>query len=217
MNSRSTLRTLLAAVIVAAVTLVPTTAWAACTFNAQPNPAWRGATVTFQGFGMQANTAYYVNLNGLQIKNGTTNQNGAFSFDYVIPGDYATGTGNWFVGQNPGCEMTQDRPFTVLASEPTTTTTTTTLPPTTTTVAETTTTVAETTTTVAATTTTAAGVTTTTAAGDTTTTVPATTTTTEATSDDDGGGSSIIMYILIAAALGGLLVFLGMAMGRRRR
>jgi hypothetical protein len=155
MKPRTTIRTLLAAALVATVTLVPATAWAgSCTFQISPSPGWRGADITISGFQMSPNTAYYVNFGGNQIKTGTTNGNGAFSFHYTIPGNYPVGTTNWFVGQNPGCEMTESRDYTVMAAEPTTTTTSTTTT-TTTTIAPTTT--AAPTTTVAATTTTPPG------------------------------------------------------------
>jgi hypothetical protein len=211
MKPRTTIRTLLAAALVAAVTLVPAAAWAgSCTFQISPSPGWRGADITISGFSMGANVDYYVNFDGAQIKTGQTNSNGAMSFHYIIPNSTPVGTVNWFVGSN-GCSMDDSRDYTVMATAPTTTTTstttTTTIPPTTTTLAPTTT-VAAPTTTVAAPTTTVAG--------DTTTTVAATTTTTVA-EEEDGGGIPLVVWIVIAA-LGGVVLFLvgKLSAGRRR-
>ena len=197
MKPRTTIRTLLAAALVAAITLVPAAAWAgSCTFQISPSPGWRGADVTISGFQVGANVTYYVNLNGEQIKTGQTNSNGAFSFHYTIPNNFPVGTTNWYVFSD-GCSMVDARDYTVMATAPTTTTTstttTTTIPPTTTTLAPTTT-----------------------VAGDTTTTVAATTTTTVA-EEDDGGGIPLVVWIVIAA-LGGVVLFLigKLSAGRRK-
>ncbi len=203
---------LIAALAVLGLTLIPATAYAGCALIISPNPGWRGADVAFTGTGFAANTGYYVNFGGERIKDGTTNENGVFSFNYTIPGDYPTGTTNVFATDYvPSCEQNPD--YQVNASAPTTTTTTTT------TSATTTTTIAPTTTTTTAgSATTAVGDTATTAAegsnttvlsgGDTTTTVPAT--------DGGGGGVPLFVWGVIAVLVAIILLFLGRAMGGRR-
>jgi hypothetical protein len=179
-----------------------------CTFRILPNPGWRGATATIEGFNLYPNSYIYANFNGVEQTGGggMSNGNGYFKVTFTIPMDAPTAS-NWFVGDYDleHCMMNDARAYTVLATQPTTTTTTTstttttttTLPPTTTTTVAPTTTVAATTTTLAATTTLA-----------TTTTEPATTTTT--TVPDDGGGGGVPIYVWIggAALISALAFFL---------
>ncbi len=201
-----TLRTLLATAIVGSALLLPATASAgSCSLTFNPNPGWRGASITISGFGFTANAEYFVNFGGNPIKTGTTNGNGAFSFNYTIPNDYPVGQTNVFAFTNPtGCE---DNPnYQVNASPPTTTTTTT---------STTTTTLAPTTTTTLAPTTTAAA-TTTTAAATTTSAVPADTTTTTVPAENDGGGIPLVVWIGIAALIGVALFLVGKMSSRRR-
>ena len=213
MKTRATTRALAAASLIAAVLVMPATAMGgSCIFNAQPNPGWPGATVTFSGSGMSPNVGYHVNFDGNNIKNGTTNGSGNFSFTYVLPGNTSVGSHNWFAFADSGCGMNDSRNYNVVAGPPATTTTTTTST-TTTTTSTTTTTLAPTTTVAGDTTTTVAGDTTTTAATD--TTVSDTTTTTVA-EEEDGGGIPIYIWVVIAA-LGALVLFLIGRMSSRRR
>ncbi len=199
---------LIAALAVVGFTLIPATAYAGCALIISPNPGWRGADVAFTGTGFAANTGYYVNFGGEKIKEGTTNENGVFSFNYTIPGDYPTGTTNVFATDDvASCEQNPD--YQVNASGPTTTTTTTTS----------TTTIPPTTTTIAAGSTTTLGETTTTAAEGSNTTVLSggDTTTTVAGSDGGGGGIPIFVWGVIALLVAIILLLVGRTMGGRRR
>lgn len=201
---------LIAALAVVGLTLIPATAYAGCALIISPNPGWRGADVAFTGTGFAANTGYYVNFGGERIKDGTTNENGVFSFNYTIPGDYPTGTTNVFATDYlPSCEQNPD--YQVNASGPTTTTTPTTS-------VTTTTTIPPTTTTIAAGSTTTVGETTTTVAEATTTTVLAggETTTTVASSDSGGGGIPIYVWGVIALLVAIILLLLSRSMGGKK-
>ena len=213
MKIRATTRALVAASLIAAVLVMPGTAMGgSCIFNAQPNPGWPGATVTFSGSGMSPNTGYYVNFDGMQIKTGTTNNNGNFSFQYVLPGNTSVGQHGWFAGANSGCGMDGERNYNVVAGPPATTTTTTTSTTTTSTTTTVPVTITLPTTTLAPTTT-VAGDTTTTAATD--TTVSDTTTTTVA-AEDDGGGIPIYIWVAIGALVALVLFLIGRMSSRRR-
>ena len=213
MKIRATTRALAAASLIAAVLVMPATAMGgSCIFNAQPNPGWPGATVTFSGTALSPNVSYYVNFDGMQIKTGTTNGSGNFSFQYVLPGNTSVGQHGWFAGANGACEMSEERNYNVVAGPPATTTTTTSTTSTSTTTSTTTTTLAPTTT-VAAPTTTVAGDTTTTAG--TGTTVVDTTTTTVA-AEDDGGGIPIYIWVAIGALVALVLFLIGRMSSRRR-
>ena len=208
MNSRSTLRALFASALVAAVTLIPATVWAAsCTIWIEPEAGQAaGHPITVRGSGWPAGQAVYVNmgdggLNSEQIvPSANVSGSGTFSYDTDVPVGFPVGVYNLFAANNnTSCEVAYGSVTYEVTSQPfvatTTTTTTTTLPPTTTTVAATTTTAAATTTTVAA-------ATTTTVAGDTTTTTVAD------SGDEDGGGGFPIFVWVVIAVLGGAVVFL---------
>ena len=206
----------LALALIAVVMSLPSAALAGeCTFRILPNPGWRGATATIEGFNLFPNSYIYANFNGVEQTGGSgmSNNNGYFKVTFTIPMDAPTQS-NWFVGDYDleHCMMNDARAYTVLATQPTTTTTTaattttttTTLPPTTTT------TTLPPTTTVAATTSTVADTTTTEAAA---TGPAATTTTTTTVPDDDGsGGVPIFVWIGGAALIGALGFFF---LGRR--
>ncbi len=209
MKPRATTRALLALAMVFAVLMIPATAWAGCNVSVTPNPTWRGGTISILGNGFPANAAYYVNLNGDKIREGTTSGSGTINTSYQIPGSFPTGSANWFVQDtllstcavNGDLQVNSGPPATTTttaATTTTTTTTTTTLPPTTT-VAPTTT-LADTTTTVV----------------DTTTTTVSDTTTTTVAEADDGGGIPIFIWIVIAV-LGGAVLFLIGKMSSRRK
>jgi hypothetical protein len=216
MKPRTTIRTLLASALVAAVTLVPATAWAGCTFKITPaSPGWRGASAYIEGFGMSPDTEVYPKFNGQGPASGTfTNGSGYFKYSFTIPND-APSDSNWVVFAS-GCQMDDARNYTVLATAPTTTTVTTTTTTTTTSVPPTTTLAP--TTTVAATTTTVVDLTTTTGGGaETTTSVGDTTTTTVVEDGEAGDSSPILLYVIIGALAAAVLFLLARMMGGRRK
>jgi MYXO-CTERM domain-containing protein len=198
---------LCAASILVGVILTPSVAGAGgCQLFFNPNPGWRGAIVTVSGQGLTANDTYYVNVDGNQIGSGPTDDNGAFLFQWSIPGNHPTGSLNTFMQDNPAsCSFNGS--YTVNPSPPTTTTSSTTT--TTTTLAPTTTEAP--TTTLAATTTEAP----TTTLATTTSLTEDTTTTTEADSGGGGGVDTIVIVLIALVVLLGL--GLAFALGRRRR
>lgn len=213
MKPRTTIRTLLALVLVSAVTLVPGTALADnhCTFRILPSPGWRGATATIEGFNMSPDHEYVANFEGENqaAPGAKTNGNGYFKVTFTIPMD-APSTSNWIVFDSSaqgGCQMNDSQPYTVLASAPTTTTTS--VPPTTT-LAPTTTVAATTTTVVDLTTTTGGGAETTTSVGD-------TTTTTVVEDGEEGDSSPILLYVIIGVLAAALLFFIVKSLGGRRK
>jgi MYXO-CTERM domain-containing protein len=208
MNTR--FASLLAVSLLVGVVLMPSTAWAGCTFSISPTQGYRGYSSTISASGLETGTNYTVLFNGQQVKQGVVPANGNISATFTIPND-PENQSNWVVFADSGCTMTDARSYTVNDGPPPTTTVPTTTPTTTSTT--TTTTVAPTTTTQATTTTVAAP--TTTIADTTTTAVADTTTTSEVDEEGGGGGTSPVVWVLIGALvpLGLLGAFL---LGRRR-
>ncbi|MEK7252289.1 MAG: hypothetical protein AAB198_03425, partial [Actinomycetota bacterium] len=137
---------LLAVVVIAAFTVMPSTAGAGqCSASVNPDPGWVGAVITFTGTGLEPNVGYDIRIGGGPIINLAASATGTFSYEYTIPllwdsGESSVGTTEWYVSVQSGCKPMGEtaQPYTVLESQPTTTTAPPTTVATTTTIATTT-------------------------------------------------------------------------------